>query len=93
MAKRTIKLFEGVKVVYDGEETIVKSPAELWEMFNWDIKNDPEADAAASEVTRQLIGWGYIDMTPAMPNGHTLTVEIIPVKETSNEEKKPLQRN
>lgn len=81
MATRHIKLYDGVRVNYDGEETTVKHINDLWEMFNWDIDNDESANNAALEVTRALIGMGYIDLTRAMPKGHTLTVEIIPVKE------------
>lgn len=79
--KRYIKLYDGVKVNYDGEEFEVKVISELWDIFHWDIKNDPHAKEASLNVTRNLIAMGYCDLTPAMPEGHTLTVEIIPVKE------------
>lgn len=81
MAKRYIKLFEALEVNYDGEIIRVNSFPELWDMFHWDIKNDESANNAALEVTRMIVATGYIDMTAAMPEGHTLTVSVIPVKD------------
>lgn len=73
-----IKLYDGVIVKSDGEEIRLDHIADLWPLFKWDIKNDESAKAAALEVTRQLIAFGYVDMSAAIPKGHTLTVEIIP---------------
>ena len=78
---RYIKIMDGVEVNYDGEIIRVERPSELWELFHWDVENDPDARAAASEVNRWLYATGYLDMTPTMPKGHTLTLRAIPVKD------------
>ena len=74
----SIKLYDGVIVKSDGKEIRLDYIADLWPLFKWDIENDESASAAALEVTRQLMAFGYVDMSAAIPKGHTLTVEIIP---------------
>lgn len=74
----TIKLYDGVRIKTDGETYDVKYIADIWEMFGWDIENNPLEKEASLEITRCLIGLGFIDLTSSMPEGHTLTIEVIP---------------
>lgn len=75
--KKTIKLADGVILTYDGEQTILQGMADVWDAFNWNIKNDKQANECALEITRQLLCFGFIDLTP-MCNGHTCTLKLIP---------------
>lgn len=84
MAK-TIKLWDGWKVIYDGEETICKGPLEVWDMFNWDIENDPKANECALMVTREMFCFGHIDLSPLCP-GHKLTIDVIPCSDREDVE-------
>ncbi len=78
--KKSIKIYDGVRVNYDHEITELDYICDLWEMFNWDIKNDPNAKECSVAITRELFCFGFVDLSP-MANGHLLTVEIIPVKD------------
>lgn len=71
---KTIKLWDGWKVTYDGEETVCKSPPEVWELFKWDIDNDPNAKECADIITREIYCFGSIDISVMCP-GHTLTIK------------------
>lgn len=79
--KKTIKLYDGVRIKTDGQTYDVQYIADIWEMFDWDIENNPLEKEASLEITRSLIGFGFIDLTPSMPSGHTMTIEVIPCKE------------
>lgn len=85
MAKKSIKLWDGWKLSYDGKETICKTPPEVWEYFGWDIENDPDASECASIITREMYCFGYMDLSALCP-GHTLTAEVIPVGTLEKEE-------
>jgi len=80
MAIKKIKIYEGVRVNYDHEITELNYICELWDMFGWDIKNDPQAKECADMITRDLLLFHYVDLTK-MANGKMLIVELIPPKD------------
>ena len=75
---KTIKIYDGVIVRTDGKEQRFDYIPDIWEAFRWDIENNEEQKNASLEITRALIGFGYVDLTFAMPKGHTMEIEIIP---------------
>lgn len=75
---QSIKLYGGVKVITSDEIIKLKYIPDLWDMFKWDIKNDPMAKECSIEITRQLIGFGRCDLSQATQNGNTLIVELLP---------------
>ena len=84
---RTIKLWDGWRMTYDGEETICKTPPEVWEYLGWDIENDANASECASIITREVYCFGHMDLSQLCP-GHTLTVDVIPCSSNGEEEGK-----
>lgn len=77
---KSIKLWDGWKITYDGEETICSNPPEVWEFFGWDIENDSNADECAKIITKEIYCFGHMDLSKLCP-GHKLTIDVIPVKE------------
>ena len=78
---RYVKICDGFRVTYDGETyEIENSLSKLWDMIGWGDDDDEVIREARGEVLRHLYGWGYIDMTCAMPKGHTLRIDVIPCK-------------
>lgn len=77
---KSIKIWEGWRVYYDGKVTECKSPTEVWDLFGWDIENDPQAKKCATEITRQMYCFGHLDLTE-MAKGKSLILDVIPVKE------------
>lgn len=75
----TIKVADGNKVTYKGKTYIMTGNAQLWDLLGWDIKNDPNAQACADVIVRELICFGYIDLSSLCSDGSRLEVEIIPV--------------
>lgn len=75
-----IKLWNGWRVYYDGKVKVCESPVEVWEMFNWDIENDPKAKECATEITRQMMMFGHLDLTK-MAHGKSLVLDVIPVSD------------
>lgn len=75
----TIKLWDGIRVTTDTDSEIVESPVELWELFNWDIENDPNAKECAQLITRELFCFGHVDLSE-MNNGKTLYLSVVPAK-------------
>ena len=85
MAMKTIKIMDGLKVITDDKIIELKEggfPA-LWDLFGWDIENDPNAKECATIITRELFCFGQINLSH-MNNGKLLLVEVIPVKEGAN---------
>ena len=83
MAK-SIKIMDGLKVITSNEIIELREggfPA-LWKYFGWDIENDPNADACATEITRQLICFGRVDLSEWALHSSTLIVEVIPCEDT-----------
>ena len=83
MAK-TVKLWDGVRIITDDGVQIVGSPADLWEVFGWDITSDPNAKECSKLITRELFCFGEIDLS-AMYGGKTLLLKIIPAAESEVE--------
>lgn len=75
-----IKIAGGVILNYDGMEEVLKGPADIWQVFKWDIVNDENAKQCADIIARELLCFGYIDLS-AMCNGHTCTLTMIPPTE------------
>ena len=84
MKTKMFTIFDGVKVITGKETIVVSGPTDLWNLFGWDIKNDPNAKECASMITRELFCFGKIDLT-AMYNGRKLMLEAIPAKESEVE--------
>ena len=81
MAKEfRIKLCDGFKITYNGESWDVANLSELWQAIKWD-NDDEETKKAREVVIRELFCFGCIDMTPAMPKGNALYIEVIPCKD------------
>lgn len=77
----SIKLWDGIKVITEDETITVKMPVDLWELFGWDIENDPAAKECSIEITKHLLCFGKIDLTP-MNNGKLLYLVTIPATES-----------
>ena len=80
MAKKSIKIYDGIRVNYDHEISELKYICDLWDMFGWDTENDPQAKECASLITRELLCFGHIDLTE-LANGKLLLVEMLPPKD------------
>lgn len=78
MAK-TIKIWDGIRVEHEGGVEIAKGPLDLWDIFGWDIENDPNAKECAQIITTHLFCFGEMDLT-AMNNGKLLKLAIIPAQ-------------
>lgn len=74
---RTIKLCDGFMLEYDGETERFESMADVFEAIHWN-SDDDDTREAREVVIREMFCFGYVDFTPAMPEGHTLTVRAIP---------------
>ena len=79
MAK-SIKVYDHLRVNHNHELITVESFPDLCDMFNWDIKDDPNAKECSLMITRELICFGFIDLSPMMQDGSILTVELIPAE-------------
>lgn len=78
----SIKLYDGVEITVDNETETIESIAEMWEFLH--ITEEVFRDKAALDEVRRsimanLIGRGYMDLSPAYA-GHTVTVKLIPAK-------------
>lgn len=71
-----INLFESLVLNVDGEKTIIHNFPELWEAFGWDIQNDSNADECAKMVTRELICFGFIDLSALTNGAHDVSVAV-----------------
>lgn len=80
---KTIKLYDGVRLEHGGETQILEHPADLWEVFGWDIEHDEKAKECSLLITRQLIGFGYCKTEDA--KGREIYMELIPAKDTEEE--------
>lgn len=75
----SIKLWDGWRIIHNGEITVCNSPKEVWDWFGWDIENDKNASECATEITKQMYCFGYIDLTPlCTKRGDHLFLEVIP---------------
>lgn len=81
MATKAIKIYDGVRVIHDHEIVNLDHICDLWELFNWDVKNDPNAKECADIITRELICFGFMDLTKMTNSGKMLTVELLPPTE------------
>lgn len=77
----SIKIYGGVRVNHNHELTTLEYIPDLWDMFGWDIANDPKANECAHLITRELMCFGYIDLSAMLTNGGFLTVELLPVED------------
>ncbi len=75
---KTIKIFESISVVYDGE-VIAKpeGPADLWPILKMD---GPVYEEARIAVTRALLCFGKADLSPAY-KGHSVVLIANPTRE------------
>lgn len=73
-----MKLWEGWRIIHNGKITECASPKEVWEHFNWDVDNDPNAKECATEITRAMYCFGYVDLTPMLNGKGHLFLEVIP---------------
>lgn len=76
---KTIKIWDGVNVITENETIFCESPCDIWELFNWDIENDPNAKECSLEITRQLFCFHEIDLS-AMNHGKKLVLRVVPCK-------------
>ena len=82
--KKSIKIYDGIRVNHNHELTELKYLPDLWELFNWDIVNDPKAKECADIITRELLCFGYIDLSQMLTKGGLLTVEMLPPKDQAD---------
>ena len=75
---KSIKLYESVRVIHDHEVINLDHICDIWDLFNWDIENDPEAKTCADMVTRELVCFGFIDLSRMTNSGKMLTIELLP---------------
>lgn len=78
MATRKIKICDGFKLITSDKVYRLKSPMEIWKAFGWDIDKDKEASASATEITRQLLCFGRIDLSQFTGDHKTCIIEVIP---------------
>ena len=80
MTEKTIeiKVYEGVMITFKGKELFCESPADIWKAFKWDIENDDMARQCATEITRNLIAFGQLDIPN--DNGENIHLQVIPCK-------------
>lgn len=78
---KSIKIWDGIRVTTATESEVVKSPSDLWDLFGWDIKNDPAAKECSLAITRELFCFGRVDLTE-MNNGKTLFLSVVPASES-----------
>ena len=76
---KEIKLYDGVRLEHRGKTQILEHPADLWEVFDWDIEHDDMAKKCSLEITRNLIGFGYC--VTQDNDGREIYMELIPAKE------------
>lgn len=72
---KTIKLWNGWRVNHNGEVIECNSPLEVWELLGWDIENDKNASECATEITRQMFCFGFVDLSKMLTKKGTLTIE------------------
>ena len=77
---RYIKLCDGFRLEYDGDNERFETLQEVFTAIHWDT-DDESTKEARSIVCREMFCFGYVDLTPCMPKGHTLVIRAIPVKE------------
>lgn len=77
---REIKLCDGFRIEYDGENERFETLEEVFKAIHWDT-DDGSTKQAREIVWRELWCFGFVDLTPYMPKGHTLVIRAIPVKE------------
>ena len=76
---KTIKIWDGVNVITENETIFCESPSAIWQLFGWDVENDPNARECATEINRQLFCFHEVDLT-AMNNGNKLLLRVVPCK-------------
>ncbi len=74
---KSIKLFDGVTVMIDGETEFVEGPRDLWPLLNMDT---PEYEEAQRCIMAELLCYHRIDLSAAYP-GHTVMLAVKPTKE------------
>lgn len=79
-----IKLFDGVKITVDGETEVVESPQEMFKELNM-AADTPDMKEARIAVLRYLLSFHRMDLSAAYA-GHTVTIEIVPTKEETDDE-------
>lgn len=82
---KTIKLYDGIKIITSREIRNVKYIPDVWDAFGWDIHNDKIANECSLEITKQLICFGRVDLSQFTTDGSTLILEVIPVSEEEQE--------
>ena len=97
MATRKIKICDGFKLITSEKVYRYHHITDVWKAFGWDIKTNKEADASASEITRQLMMFRRVDLSKFTEDGTTCIIEVIPadnfrieVKEAGKKRFKPL---
>jgi len=78
---KTIKLWDGIKVITSDGIEICESPLKLWDVLGWDIENDKNASECATAITTQLYCFGRVDLSEFTKPRKTLILEVIPVGE------------
>lgn len=78
--EKEIKICDGFRVIYDGEEIIMDTLSEVFEAIHWG-GDDPETQEARTIFVKNMWCFGYVDLTMAMPKGHTLIIHAIPCKD------------
>ena len=72
---KSLKIYDGIMMLYKGETQKIDSFPDLWKMFGWDIKNDPKAKECSLEIVRTLYCWG--DITLNDTKGCPMHLQII----------------
>lgn len=74
---RTIKIMDGVKVITSDGIKRLNSPLALWKYMGWDIKKDEMASKCATEITRNLLCFGRVDLSEFAEGTSTFIIEAI----------------
>lgn len=88
MAKTfSIKIADGIRIITSKEIVTIEgfSMPKVWEYFGWDIENNADQDASATEITRALMMFGRVDLTEYVKPRKTLIIEVIPVGELNKD--------
>lgn len=73
----SIKIFEGVKLYYDGEIFTLEGPVDIWDWFK--DKYITLTEEQKTTITTELFCFHHQDIQ--LTNGKHIILDIIPVKE------------
>lgn len=74
--KKSIKIMDGLKVITSDGVKRINGMKSLWKYMGWDL-SDKMTDQCATEITRNLICFGRVDLTEFTNPRSTFIIEVI----------------